>query len=333
MLKYFLKRLLWIIPTVLGVTLIVMLLLEFTPGDPARQLLGNFATEEDIAIAREEMGLNKNVLVRYVEYIAGVFKGDIGQSYFTKGAVWDEVISKFPYTLRLVSVSMILSIFIGIPIGVYAATHQYSWKDHLSIVLSLFFVSMPSFWFALILVRIFALKLGWVPPLGIENWKGWILPTVSMALGYSATLARQTRSSMLEQIRQDYVTTARAKGQTERKVIYKHALKNALIPVIVIVGSMFGASLGGSVIAENVFAIPGLGNYTISALTSRDYPVVQGSVLFFTIMFSFILVLVDIVFALVDPRIKSQFSGQSRRKKQSLPDTKAAEKDSEAVVR
>ncbi len=322
MLKYFLKRLLWIIPTVLGVTLIVMLLLEFTPGDPARQLLGNFATEEDIAIAREEMGLNKNLLVRYVEYIAGVFRGDIGQSYFTKGAVWSEVISKFPYTLRLVSVSMILSIFIGIPIGVYAATHQYSWKDHASIVLSLFFVSMPGFWFALILVRIFALKLGWVPPLGIQDWKGWILPTVSMALGYSATLARQTRSSMLEQIRQDYVTTARAKGQTERKVIYKHALKNALIPVIVIVGSMFGASLGGSVIAENIFAIPGLGNYTISALTSRDYPVVQGSVLFFTIMFSFILVLVDIVFAMVDPRIKSQFSASKKKKSTPVEEKK-----------
>ena len=315
MLRYFVKRLLWIIPTVLGVMLIVMLLLELTPGDPARQLLGNFATEEDIAAMRIEMGLDKSVFVRYGEYILGVFRGDIGRSYFTKNAVWDDVISKFPYTLLLVSVSMILAILIGIPTGVYAATHQYSWKDNTSIVLSLFFVSMPSFWFALILVRIFALKLGWVPALGIQNWKGWILPTCSMALGYAATLARQTRSSMLEQIRQDYVTTARAKGQTERKVIYQHALKNALIPVIVIVGSMFGASLGGSVIAENIFAIPGLGNYTISALTSRDYPVVQGSVLFFTVMFSFILVLVDLVFAFVDPRIKSQFSAHSKKKK------------------
>ena len=315
MLRYFVKRLLWIIPTVLGVMLIVMLLLELTPGDPARQLLGNFATEEDIAAMRIEMGLDKSVFVRYGEYILGVFRGDIGRSYFTKNAVWDDVISKFPYTLLLVSVSMILAILIGIPTGVYAATHQYSWKDNTSIVLSLFFVSMPSFWFALILVRIFALKLGWVPALGIQNWKGWILPTCSMALGYAATLARQTRSSMLEQIRQDYVTTARAKGQTERKVIYQHALKNALIPVIVIVGSMFGASLGGSVIAENIFAIPGLGNYTISALTSRDYPVLQGSVLFFTVMFSFILVLVDLVFAFVDPRIKSQFSAHSKKKK------------------
>lgn len=317
MIKYVIKRLLWLIPIVLGVTFIVMVLLELTPGDPARQLLGNFATEEEIAAMREEMGLNRPIMVRYFEYIGGVLHGDIGRSYFTKSSVWLEIVSKFPYTLRLVSVSMILAMFLGIPIGVYAATHQYTWKDNMSIVLSLFCVSMPSFWFALLLVRFFALKLGWVPPLGIETWKGWILPNVSMAIGYSATLARQTRSSMLEQIRQDFVTTARAKGQTERKVIYKHALKNALIPIIVIVGSMFGASLGGSVIAENIFAIPGLGNYTISALTSRDYPVVQGSVLFFTVVYSIILMLVDVVLALVDPRIKSQFSSSKKKKKTS----------------
>lgn len=314
MLRYVIKRILWIIPIVLGVMLIVMILLDFTPGDPARQILGNFATDEDVAELTVELGLDRPLLVRYFDYWAGVFKGNIGTSYFTKGAVWTEMITKFPYTLLLVSVSMILAIIIGIPTGVYAATHQYTWKDHTSIVISLFCVSMPSFWFALILVRVFALKLGWVPAIGIETWKGWILPSIAMAIAYSATLARQTRSSMLEQIRQDYVITARAKGQTEHKVIYKHALKNALIPVIVIVGSVFGASLGGSVISENIFGIPGLGSYTISALTSRDYPAVQGSVLFFTVMYSVILMLVDLVFAMVDPRIKSQYSSRKKKK-------------------
>lgn len=314
MLRYFVKRILWIIPIVLGVMLIVMILLELTPGEPARQILGNFATDEDVAELTAELGLDRPLLVRYFDYWVGVFHGDIGTSYFTKGAVWTEMITKFPYTLLLVSVSMVLAIVIGIPIGVYAATHQNTWKDHVSIVISLFCVSMPNFWFALILVRVFALKLGWVPTIGIETWKGWILPSIAMAIAYSATLARQTRSSMLEQIRQDYVITARAKGQTEGKVIYKHALKNALIPVIVIVGSVFGASLGGSVISENIFGIPGLGSYTISALTSRDYPAVQGSVLFFTVMYSFILTLVDLVFALVDPRIKSQYSVKKKRK-------------------
>ncbi len=300
------------IPVILGVTLIVMVLLELTPGDPARQLLGNFATEEEIAVAREEMGLNRPLLVRYVDYINGVLHGNIGISYFTKGSVWDDIMVRFPYTLLVVTISMVLAIATGIPIGVYAATHQYSWKDNTSIVLSLFCVSMPNFWFALILVNIFATKLGWVPPFGIESWKSWILPAVSLSIGYSATLARQTRSSMLEQIRQDYVTTARAKGQSEHKVIYKHALKNAMIPIITIVGSVFGVSLGGAVIAETIFSIPGLGSYTISALISRDYTIVQGSVLYFAVMYSVILLLIDLVYTMVDPRIRSQFTSNKK---------------------
>ena len=300
------------IPVILGVTLIVMVLLELTPGDPARQLLGNFATEEEIAVAREEMGLNRPLLVRYVDYLNGVLHGNIGISYFTKGNVWDDIMVRFPYTLLVVTISMVLAIATGIPIGVYAATHQYSWKDNTSIVLSLFCVSMPNFWFALILVNIFATKLGWVPPFGIESWKSWILPAVSLSIGYSATLARQTRSSMLEQIRQDYVTTARAKGQSEHKVIYKHALKNAMIPIITIVGSVFGVSLGGAVIAETIFSIPGLGSYTISALISRDYTIVQGSVLYFAVMYSVILLLIDLVYTMVDPRIRSQFASNKK---------------------
>lgn len=308
MIRYVIKRLLWLIPILLGVSFIVMVLLELAPGDPARQLLGNFATEEEVAALRETMGLNRPLLVRYFEFIKGVLHGDLGTSYFTKEAVWMEITRRFPYTLRLVCISMSLAVIIGIPIGVYAATHQYTWKDHTAIVASLFCVSMPNFWFALILVQIFAVKLMWVKPTGIGDWKQWILPAVSVMIGYAATLARQTRSSMLEQIRQDYVTTARAKGQTEGKVIYKHALKNALIPVIVILGALFGSSLGGAVIAEQIFGIPGLGSYTLSALTSRDYPVVQGSVLFFAAMFSFIMLLVDVIFAFVDPRIRSQFT-------------------------
>lgn len=320
MIRYVIRRLLWMIPVILGVTLIVMLLLELTPGDPARQLLGNFATEEDVAAMRETMGLNKPMLVRYFEYIAGVLHGDLGTSFFTKGSVWHEIIIRFPYTLLLVTISMVLAIITGVPIGVYAATHQYTWKDNVSIVASLFCVSMPNFWFALILVQIFATKLHLVPPLGIETWKSWILPAVTLSIGYSATLARQTRSSMLEQIRQDYVTTARAKGQSEFKVIYKHALKNALIPIIVIIGSVFGVSLGGAVIAETIFAIPGLGNYTMSALTSRDYPAVQGSVLYFAVLYSIILLLVDIVFSMIDPRIRSQFSRGKKRRKAKAED-------------
>lgn len=323
MIRYILKRLLWMIPIVIGVTFIVMLLLELTPGDPARQLLGNFATEDEVAALRESMGLNQPLFTRFIDYMVGVVHGDLGTSYFTKESVWFDIMERFPYTLLLVSISMVLAIITGIPTGVYAATHQYTWKDTTSIVLSLFCVSMPNFWFALILVLVFATKLGWVPPLGIDSWKSWILPAISVSIGYSATLARQTRSSMLEQIRQDYVITARAKGQSEGKVIYKHALKNALIPVIVIVGAVFGVSLGGALIAETIFAIPGLGSYTIAALTARDYPAVQGSVLFFAVTFSLIILLMDLAFAFVDPRIRSQYSGRkekNRRAKKPIDD-------------
>ena len=304
------------IPVVFGVILVVMVLLDNTPGDPARQLLGDNAEEWEIEEMHKQMDLDKPVLYRYGKLVWNLLHGDLGISYFTKSPVWGNIVMRFPYTLLIVTLSMILAMLIGIPIGVYAATHQYNWKDNASIFLSLFCVSMPNFWFALILVSIFAQKLRWLPPLGIETWKSWILPTVSLAIGYAASLARQTRSSMLEQIRQDYVVTARAKGQTERKVIYKHALKNALIPIITIVGSTFGMSLGGAVIAETIFSIPGLGSFTMSALTSRDYPTILGSVFYLATLFSVILLIVDIVYGLVDPRIRSQFI-KSKRKKAS----------------
>jgi peptide/nickel transport system permease protein len=177
---------------------------------------------------------------------------------------------------------------------------------------------MPAFWFALLLVQFFCVQFRLLPPSGIEKWQGWILPVVSLALGYAAMVARQMRSSMLEVIRQDYITTARAKGQTERVVLYRHALKNALIPVVMVVGSIFGMSLGGALIAEVIFSIPGLGNYTLTGLTNRDYPVIQGSVLFLSALFSLVILLVDIVFAFIDPRIRSQYVGKKKRVKEVL---------------
>ena len=206
-----------------------------------------------------------------------------------------------------------LSIIIGIPLGVYAATNQYSWKDNLAIIASLFCVSMPAFWFALLLIQLFAVKHRILPMAGIEQWQGWILPVVSLALGYASVIARQMRSNMLEVIRQDYIITARAKGLSEHKVLYRHALKNALIPVIMTVGSMFGMSLGGALISEVIFSIPGLGNYTLTGLVNRDYPVIQGSVLFLSALFSIVILLIDIVFAFIDPRIRSQYVRAKRR--------------------
>lgn len=312
MLTYILKRLSLIIPTLLGITAIVLLFITITPGDPARLQLGDRATDEEVDALREEMGLNDPYVVRYVRYINNVLHGDFGISYKTKRPVITEILQRYPYSLMLVSISLVFSVCIGIPLGIFAATHQYSWKDNAAIFASLFCVSMPGFWFALILIQLICVKLRILPPSGIDDWRGWILPVVTGSLGFAATIARQTRSNMLEVIRQDYITTARAKGLTEGTVRYKHALKNAVIPVIMIVGSIFGMAMGGSMISEVIFSIPGLGNYTLSALQSRDYPVIQTSVFFMSALFAIVLLLIDIVFAIVDPRIRSQFAKKKR---------------------
>jgi len=322
MLRYIIRRLLLLIPTLLGITLIVLLFIMITPGDPARQMLGNDASEEEVEALRVEMGLRDSFPVRYANYLKNILHGDFGRSYRTKRAVIDEILIRYPYSLLLVCISLVLAVLIGIPLGIYAATHQYSWKDNAAIFASLFCVSMPGFWFALMLIQLLCVKLQILPPSGVDNWKGWILPALTSALGFAATIARQTRSNLLEVIRQDYITTARAKGQTERKVLYRHALKNAVIPVIMIVGGIFGMAMGGSMISEVIFSIPGLGSYTLSGLNARDYPVIQTSVLFMSLLFAIVLLLIDIAFAIVDPRIRSQYA--RRKKKTEKPQKEAA---------
>lgn len=313
MLRYTIKRLLLMIPILLGISFVVLLIIEISPGDPARMMLGDRATEESVAALRDELGLNDSLPVRYVRFIWNIMNGDFGTSYATSRPILREMWQRFPYTLLNVSLALGLAVIIGIPIGIYAATHQYTWKDNAAIFSSLFCVSMPGFWFALILVQIFAVKVRLVPPSGVESWKGWILPAFSLSLGYAAVIARQTRSNLLEVIRQDYVTTARAKGIPERKVLYRHALKNALIPVIMVVGSIFGLALGGTLIGEVIFSIPGLGSYTLAGLQGRDYPVIQGSILILSTLFSLIMLIVDLLFALIDPRIRLQYARKSKR--------------------
>ena len=321
MLKFILKRLLMLIPTMLGIILVVLIFIVITPGDPVQLMGGDDLSVEEQQALREEMGLLDPFAVRYVKYINNILHGDFGRSYRTNRAVLDDVKVRFPYTLVFVIASMILSLGIGIPLGIYAAVHQYSWKDNLAVFFSLFCVSMPSFWFALLLVRLISVKWQILPAAGVDTWTGWILPVVTSALTHCASITRQTRSNMLEVIRQDYITTARAKGLSERKIRYRHALKNAIIPVIMIVGQTFGLSLGGSMVFEVIFSIPGLGAYSISALQNRDYPVIQSSVLIQSTMFAIVLLIVDIVFALVDPRIRAQYS--KKKKKKEAPKVEA----------
>lgn len=314
MARYIGKRLLMLIPVLLGISLVVLILIDITPGDPARMMTGAQATEEQVEKVREDLGLNDPLPVRYGRFLWNVVHGDFGSSYMTGRPVFDEMVQRFPYTLMLVSISLTISVLLGIPLGVFAATHQYTWKDNAAMFIALFCVSMPSFWFALLLIRWFGVNLRWLPISGIKSWTGWILPCVSMALGLIASIARQTRSNLLEVIRQDYITTARAKGLSESRVIYHHGLKNAMIPVIMVIGGIFGVLLGGALISEVIFSIPGLGQYTMTGLSNRDYPVIQGSVLILSTLFALVILLVDIVFALVDPRIRSQYSKKGKRK-------------------
>ena len=314
MLKFIGKRLLMLIPILLGITIVVQLLISVIPGDPVVIMLGSNATPERIEEVREQMGFNDPLPVQYLRYMKNVFQGDFGTSLITKRPVFDEMIQRFPYTLLLVSLVMALALLLGIPLGVYAATHQSTWKDSSAMFLALFCVAMPGFWFALMLVQQFAVNLRWLPLDGVGSWKNWVLPVVSLALGNTAIIARQTRSNLLEVIRQDYITTARSKGLGEGKVKYRHALKNALIPVIMVTGGMFGTLLGGVLITEVIFSIPGLGQYTMTGLNSRDYPIIQSSILILSALFAVVILIVDIIFALIDPRIRSQFANKNSKK-------------------
>ena len=312
MIRYIIKRLIMFIPIIIGVTLIAQILIALAPGDPARALVGNDPKPGDYERVRAELRLDDPLLVRYWSFMSNAVKGDFGISIFNKRPVMGEILMRWPYTVLLATLSVLLSTLIGIPLGIFAATHQYKISDNLAVFISLIAVSMPSFWFALLLVQLFAVNLRWLPVAGITEFKGWILPMVSLSLGYAASITRQMRSNMLEVIRQDFVTTARAKGQSERKVLYKHAMKNALIPVIQTIGGIFGMAIGGALIAEMIFSIPGLGMYTLTGLQNRDYPVIQGNVLFLSLIFCVVMLLIDLAFAFVDPRIRSQFAGRKR---------------------
>ena len=318
MLRYFIKRVLWLIPVLIGVILVIFTLLYFTRGDPAQINLGNDATDEQVWEWRERYGLNDGYFVRLGRYFKQlIIDHDLGTSYKTGLSVSRDIWIRFKVTAQLAALSLIFEILFGVGMGVLAATHQNSPIDRLAMILALIGNSVPGFAVALILSLIFALKLGWLPASGWGGIRFLILPIASNMIAGSGGLARQARSSMLEVIRSDYVTTARAKGLSSAKVVFKHELKSALIPIITLAGTTFGRSLGGTVVMESVFSIPGLGQYMVSAIGVRDYPVVQGSVLFLALVFSVVMLLVDLLYALVDPRIRGRFAATSSQKVRS----------------
>lgn len=317
MFKFILKRILVMIPVLLGVTFIVFSMMYITNGDPARMILGDLATDEEVEALREDMGLNDPFLTRYFNYLGDLLHGDLGTSYATKQPVWDTIMERLPATVKLAFFSCLFAIVVGVPIGIISAVKQYSFIDNSARVISLLGISLPNFWLALLLMLFFSVKLGWLPATGLYGPLYYIMPVISISAVSVATFARNTRSCMLEVIRQDYIRTARAKGQNEWVIVFKHALRNALIPIITVIGVQFATALGGAVVNEQIFAIPGLGKLMVDSIKSRDLPVVQGGVLIIALMFSVLNLLIDLFYAFVDPRIKSQYIKSSKRKSKS----------------
>jgi peptide/nickel transport system permease protein len=303
------------IPVLLGVMLIIFTMLYLTPGDPVRMMLGDDADEAAIAQLRSELGLDEPYLAQFINYVKKiVMKLDFGVSYVTGRPVIEEIMSRYPTTLILATVSTLVAIAMAIPLGILSAIYQNSWIDNISRIVALVGVSMPNFWQGLLMILLFSVNLKWFPASGFTTPAHWILPALTIGTSGAAAIMRTTRSSMLEVIRQDYVRTARAKGAPEGIVIWKHALRNALIPVLTIVGIRFGASLAGSIVSEQVFSIPGLGKLMVDSIRNRNYPVIQGGVLLIALAYSIINLIVDILYAFVDPRIKSQYSAKKRVK-------------------
>jgi peptide/nickel transport system permease protein len=301
---YILKRLILLVPTVLGVVTLVFFLVHMIPGDPVEVMLGETAQSVDKEKLRSDLGLDKPVHVQYKDFLVGAFTGDLGESYFYKKSVTKIIADKVPATVELALLSMLVAILISIPIGIVSAVKKNSYVDSTSMLLSLLGVSMPNFWLGPILIIIFSIYLGLFPVSGRVGLMSVVLPAITLGTALAAMLSRMTRSSMLDVMGEDYLVAVRAKGAPGRVVIVKHALKNALIPIITIIGLQFGALLSGAIITENVFSWPGLGTLFINSIQTRDYPLVQGCVLFFSFSYVIINLMTDLVYAVVDPRIR-----------------------------
>jgi peptide/nickel transport system permease protein len=314
MVKYIIKRLLWMIPLVLAVAVVIFTLMYFVPGDAAKIVAGPDATERAVEMVRERLGLDRPYLVRLADYISSVFLHfDFGTSLMNGSSVRDALIERFPRSLTLALLSLVITIAIGIPLGIIAAINPNTWKDRLAMFFSLVAVSIPPFWFALILVIVFALNLRWFPVMGLGGLRYYVLPVIANSVIGIAMQARQTRSSMLEVINSDYIITCRAKGLSKRGIIFHHALPNASIPIITELYFTLSAGVAGSLIIENVFSIPGIGLYLVTALNSRDYPIVQGTVIAISVLICLLNLLADLGYAFVDPRIKAGFVGDKKR--------------------
>jgi len=303
MVKYILKRLLMMIPVMVGITFLIFLIISMTPGDPGRLILGSLATEAEVASLNHTLGFDRPFLIRFISYLVNVLRGDFGKSYLTNITVVESLTARAPTTVLLVCLSIVLTIVVSVPAGILSAVHQYSFLDGFSVLLAIFLAAVPVFWLGLILILTFSLWLNLFPATGVDSPISFVLPTITMAAGTIAVVTRMTRTTMLAVIREDYIRTARAKGAEERRIIQKHALRNALIPVVTVLGINFGTMLGGTVLVENVFGMPGIGTLLVDSIRRKDEPVILGCVIFLALCFSIINLIVDISYVYIDPRL------------------------------
>jgi len=309
MYKYILGRLLVMIPVILALTFVVFTIMYFTPGDPTAVILGNEYSEEASEQLKAELGLDKPFFVQYANYVIGLCQGNFGMSYITRAPVGEQLGARFPNTFKIVMAAMVFCVALGIPIGVFSAIKPNSVFSNITMVIGLLGVSLPIFWLGLLLILLFSVDLGWLPSSGMDQgFKSIILPAVTVGANYMANIMRTTRSSMLEAVRQDYIRTARAKGVSRGAVIRRHALPNALMPTITVVGMNMGALLGGMVLSETVFAIPGTGRFLVESINARDTPCVLGCLIIMAVCVAISNLIVDLIYAYIDPRIKAQYS-------------------------
>ncbi|PGL70483.1 ABC transporter permease [Bacillus sp. AFS055030] len=303
MFLFIVRRIIQTIPVLLGVSLVVFLIMQMVPGDPATLLAGEGATKQTIEMIRHQLGLDRPIIIQYFDYVVHVLQGDFGESLRNNRPVLDEIMIRLPITIELALASIFITVVLGMLAGIISATKQYSAADITIMIVALLGISLPSFWFGLMLIYFFSVNLHIFPVAGWGTFKHMVLPALTLGAGGAAIVARMTRSSMLEVVRQDYMRTARAKGLKEHIIIYKHGLKNALIPVITVVGLQFGALLGGTVLTESVFAINGLGRLIVDAIRTRDLPMVQGGVLIASVIFVFMNLAVDILYRYFNKRV------------------------------
>lgn len=308
MLQYILRRILLIIPVMLGVSVIVFGIMVLTPGDPALLMLGEHAPPEQVQALRDQLGLDQPLPVQYVRWLARVVQLDFGRSIRSNRPVLDEIAQRLPATIELALLATALAVVLGIPIGVISATRPNSVIDHSATVLAFTGLAMPVFWQGLMMILIFSVLLGWLPSSGrLGGWQYYVLPAVTLGTSAIAAITRMTRSTMLEAITQDYIRTARSKGVIERAIVYRHALRNALIPVITVIGLQFGNLLAGAVITETIFSWPGIGRLAVDAIRAKDFPVVQGVVIVFAITYALVNLIVDVAYAYLDPRLRTRY--------------------------